>query len=129
MKIREGFVSNSSSSSFIISSNIVTKNEYTVDSIYYMLEELYISYCNATHKKEISKAKRDFKHMLYVVEINKNSDRKKIADDFNRITSYGFNQKTIQHGIWIISNGDNTIPYDFIDKIRETFKWEYKFLG
>lgn len=126
MKIRNGFVSNSSSSSFIIGNK---NNQYTVDSVYETLKKAYVEMYWKGNKKELTQVKRNFRECLYVIEVDKATDKQKTADWIQSFTYWGFKKNEIKEGIWIISNGDNAIPYEFIEKIQELFDCKYMHLG
>lgn len=117
MKVRSGFVSNSSSSSFIIDN--MTKDEVN-DKLFNLYKNLYSK--NKSHKQ----LKYDYNEMLKIynkIEFDKN------LHIIENITYWKFKKDYLKHGqIAVVSNGDNAIPYEMLEEMINN-GWKYNHLG
>jgi hypothetical protein len=134
MKVRLGFVSNSSSTSFTI-------NNGNKQDILNALEEIYSEFKQNIEDKVINteyftdytlnyyKNSKSILDILSVFEINI-KNRQETCATINDMTYYGFKVNQFKKGqVWIVSNSENTIHYDLIEMIEKHFKVNSRHLG
>ena len=103
MKIRLGFVSNSSSEAFICRSG------YSVEETKAILQKML------TFHNEMFDSNLDFDDAFEYPRIVTEEDIKLLEDYGNRL------DKTDKESVFILSKGDNTIPYSMLDMISRKF--------
>lgn len=125
MKIRQSFVTNSSSSSFIVSREDL--DEEGVELELRRILSLYNEMVDTDYKYEdcfgsIYKYSRDH-YLADQKQIKKYSTAQYTWD------GYGYEEEHNIGKIFITSNGDNSIPYELFDIIEKKFNAERFHLG
>ena len=118
MKIRTGFVSNSSSSSFVIQNKyeIPTKSKVTVE-----LEKMWKEW--KTSNKFYKNTK--IQDILTVYEVTKRTDTKDLIKTIEKSICNSVDYSVKPGIVLIISTGDNSIPWEFCELIEEKFNTKY----
>ncbi len=119
MKQRKGFVSNSSSSSFIINSNEYSENvtDFTVEEVDSLLVEL-LDFYNRFFDTNLDP------NDTFMVYEHKGNPHEGWEDYYQDLKETSEKKR-----IFIDSIGDNTIPYTLFDWIEEKFNCSRLHLG
>ena len=109
MKIRNGFISNSSSSSFICD---FRKKEISIKEVKKDLQ-IILDFYNTLFKKDL-KFNDVFNEPFFVT--------KKDFNELFKLQTYGMKKEEMIGHLLIESKGTNTVPYILLDIIENKFK-------
>ena len=113
MKIRTGFISNSSSSCFIC--GVYGENEYNIEEMIPILQEMLDFY------NKMEETQYHFDDVFEVPRVATEEDIDHVSDFMNVPSMHG--------KIIIMSTGDNSIPYELFEFIETKFNAKRIHLG
>lgn len=135
MKIRSCFVSNSSSSSFIISDRSMSVEEVSkkLESLFTQFKRDYKlnrndpkKYFSEEYFKRLNSYSSVF-DILFIFQVTEKNKKEKQAEILDK-ACFEFELDEFKNGnIWIVS--ENSIPYEFIEIIIDNFNAKYEHLG